>query len=1069
MIVTPASAAGTHTAAWTLTAQSLPTNFTANSSSSIAGFPPEYDFNITNTGGAASTGDVTFTATLPVGVTPTDAKVETDLYYSSGTCEIAGQTVTCTTSTDIQPGQWALVEISVSVAADAPANVTAHGTVSGGGGETVSRDVTSAVSSTLAPFGFLPGDNGLNAAFTASDGSPVTQAGSHPNQLTLDFGFPSKQIHLSSSGVENPRDIGVKLPEGVVADPSATPLLCTEAQLETLTALHSLCPDSSQVGTITIVTFLSGATPSRTPLYNMVPTPGTAANLGFNIIGLDSAFAHITGGVDTGGNYALTAETSDLLARGLNPVMDVQAQLWGDPSSPIHDTARGACGATSTPTDTCPVAPTNHPFLTMPSACSGPLVTSARADTWENPGVFRSASTATHDRNGNPVGVTGCSRLDFNPSITIRPTTTAADSPTGLDVDLRVPQNSGVDNQAEATLKKAVVDLPEGMTVNPSLASGLDACTPAEIGLGTAAADSCPDAAKVGSVEITTPLLDHPLKGGVFLATQNDNPFNSLLAGYIAVKDPVSGVVIKLPGKIEPDAVTGRLRSVFDNNPQLPFSDLKVNFFGGTRAPLVSPPTCGHYTTTSALSPWSAADPNNPTASETKTSTDSFDITSGPGGGPCPHPGQFVPGFEAGTVTPIAGSYSPLIVKASRPDGSQALEGLSLDLPPGLVGKLAGTPSCPQAALDAAATRSGKAELASPSCPAASKVGVVNVGAGAGSTPFYVAGSAYLAGPYKGAPLSIAVITPAVAGPFDLGTVVVRAAAQVDPTTAQIHVTSDPLPSILQGIPLHVRSVAVNTNKPGFTLNPTSCEPMSFNGTLIGTSAAKAVSNRFQVGGCRGLDFSPKLNLQLKGPTRRGGNPALTAVLTQPLGQANIASLSVALPHSEFLAQSHIRTICTRVQFAAGSGGGEQCPSASVYGHVRAESPLVDYPLEGPVFLRSSSHNLPDLVAVVKGPASQPIVVAQAGRIDSIKGGIRNSFEAFPDVPISKVVLKMPGGRKGLLENSTNICRGQHRATVRLGAQSGERYELRPELKASCGKKKAKKSQGRHSRRARRG
>ncbi len=550
-------------------------------------------------------------------------------------------------------------------------------------------------------------------------------------------------------------------------------------------------------------------------------------------------------------------------------------------------------------------------------------------------------------------------------------------------------------------------------------------------------------------MEVTTPLLDHGIKADVYLAKQQDNPFNSLLALYIAGRDAESGVVLKLSGQVKAED-DGRLVTTFDNQPQVPFSKLHLELFGGPRAPLRTPSACGAHTATAELTPWSGNAPVELWSS--------FQITQGPAGAPCPN-GAFDPKLAAGTTNPLAAAYSPFTLRLSRADGTQELGAITATLPPGLIGKLAGVPYCPDAALAAisGALRTGAAQIASPSCPAASQVGTVTVGAGAGPNPFYTqSGRAYLAGPYKGAPLSVAVVTPAVAGPFDLGNVVVRNALRIDPATTQVTAVSDPLPSILHGIPLDLRDVRVDLSRPDFTLNPTSCDPMAIDATLTGTQGASASrSERFQVANCDKLAFKPKLSIRLKGGIRRSDHPALRAQLVMPKKTgANIARASVALPHSEFLAQSHIRTICTRVQFAAGSGGGEACPAGSVYGHARAFSPLLDKPLEGPVYLRSSSHRLPDLVAALNGQ----IDVELSGRIDTTNdGGIRTTFALVPDAPVSKFVLSMKGGKKGLLENSRNLCKSTNRATVKFDGQNGKVSDFTPMVEARCGKKGKRK------------
>jgi hypothetical protein len=599
------------------------------------------------------------------------------------------------------------------------------------------------------------------------------------------------------------------------------------------------------------------------------------------------------------------------------------------------------------------------------------------------------------------------------------------------------------------------VTLPVGLSVNPSSANGLNACTEAEVDLKGEDPANCPDASKLGTVEIETPLLDHPIPGSVYLAEPHANPFNSLLALYIAVDDPKSGVVVKLAGKVQSgggkgadaDLAQGQLRATFANNPQLPFEDLDLHFFGGSSGALRTPAVCNTYTTVSDLTPWSSPE------GATVTDRDSWEISGAPGGGACARTEAQLasaPSFDAGTIAPIAGGSSPLVVNLRREDGSQQFSSLTLTPPQGLVGKLAGIPYCPDEALAAAAGKSGKAEEASASCPAASYVGSVSAAAGAGPTPYHAPGKAYLMGPYKGAPLSLAIVTPATAGPFDLGTIIVRTALFVDRKTAQITAVSDPIPTMLEGIPLDVRSVQVRIDRPDFTINPTSCDPTSFGGQLMSVlGQTTPLQSRFQVGECGRLGFRPKMTLRLKGGTARAKYPALTAVLIPRPGDANLASISVALPHSEFLAQEHIRTVCTRVQFAA-----DQCPAAAIYGTATVETPLLDYPLTGPVYLRSSDNPLPDLVTDLRGPANQPIKLEAAGRTDSIKGGIRNTFDFVPDAPFTKLTLQMQGGKKGLLVNSRNICKKATRATIHYSAHNGATFTDQPVLKPKCGKAK---------------
>jgi hypothetical protein len=620
------------------------------------------------------------------------------------------------------------------------------------------------------------------------------------------------------------------------------------------------------------------------------------------------------------------------------------------------------------------------------------------------------------------------------------------------------PEGSVGAESATAHLRDAVVKLPAGMTVNPPSADVLAACSLSQVGMSSAGvADgnpvTCPDASILGKATVITPSLDHPLPAVVYLARQNENPFGSLLAIYLVIDDPESGIRIKLPGKIEPDPVTGQLTVSFRENPQTPVEDIRMSFFGGPHASLKTPAACGTHTVTSALTPWTAPE------GETKTPSSSFALTNGPGGGACPPAGAGAPNqfsFVAGTADPTAKAYTPFSLKLSRADGTQQLSKIDTTLPKGLIGKLAGVPYCPDAALAAAANKSGKAEQAASSCPAASQVGTVDVGSGAGPTPIYVSGKAYLAGPYKGAPLSLAVITPAVAGPFDLGTVVVRNALYVEPETAQVHAVSDPLPTILQGIPLNLRSVAIKLDRPDFTLNPTNCDPLAITGSALSVfNQAAALSSPFQVDECGRLGFKPSLRFSLKGETKRSGNPAVTAVLKAPKGDANIAKTTVLLPSTSFIDNNHISNPCTRVQFNENA-----CPAKSVLGIARAFTPLLDEPLEGPVYFRANGgeRELPDLVADLNGQIHVTLVgfIDSVGKKGSEKRRVRTRFANVPDAPVSKFVLRLYGGKRGLIENSVNLCRSPGAATVQMDAQNGKTHDFDTPFAAKCGAKKSK-------------
>jgi hypothetical protein len=1105
-VLTPAAAgpagAGAATAvpAWSITAISYPTNFVPLSDDT-GRTGPAYFVMATNVGGAATTGTFTITDTLPTGLTPSTAEAPSGVFGREKlpnknehefTCNTVGQTITCTGSAPgVNPGEYARVTIPLKVTNAAPATVTNQISIAGGGAPLpASASVETSISATPAAFGILPGTAGLFAKLSHADGSAAEQAGSHPYNLSIGLGIPTlpaeeagqEELYAPDGGL---RDGTVVLPPGLVADPSATPK-CKEVELESAAG----CPPDSQVGTVNVPFGVASMAGSVSPLFNMKASPGSPGEFGFEFGGLEGTYIHLRGHVRSDGKYELAAGATDAIAKA--GVFGIQTNFWGMPSDSSHDAQRGKCFAAGVngvpPEALCPFDESgvlqafhNRALITMPSSCSGPMSFTASVDSWISPTVQRTREAVSTNLADTPVAVTGCGNLAFSPTIAIQPDNTNADSPSGLSAHLHVPQNEEYEGEAgepkfaEATLRDAKVVLPAGVSVNPSAANGRTACAPAQIGLITPVGQetdvhfrnepaSCPDNAKIGTVKVLTPLLQdeplfgvqqgHPLTGSIYLASPYQNPFGSLLGIYIAVSDPETNVVIKLAGKVEADPVTGQLTTTFRENPQLPFEDFELEFTGGARAALRTPITCGGQRSQSELTSWASPTP--------VVSFEPFPVDHGAGGGACATsvdklPNQ--PSLEAGTTSPLAGTYSPFVMKLSRADGTQEFGALNVTLPEGLTGKLAGTPYCPDSAIAAAALKSGREEEASPSCPAASEVGTVTVGAGAGSQPFYARGIAYLAGPYKGAPLSLAIVTPAVAGPYDLGDVVVRAALSLNLYTSQITVKSDPLPTILKGIPLDVRSIAVQIGKSDFTLNPTSCEPMTLGAESISTTGQVAhLSTHFQVSGCKQLKFKPKLELSLKGPTKRSGHPALKAVVTYPKkgAYANIARAQVSLPHSEFLDQNNLNKVCTQAQLTS-----DTCPAKSIYGHAKAWTPLLEKPLEGPVYLGVGfGYKLPALVADLNGQ----VRILLKGKVDtSKKHGIRNTFEAVPDAPVSKFVLEMKGGKNyGLLENSENICLTPQHASAEFTAQNGLSAHLTPLIANSCKSGKGKKK--RHKR-----
>jgi hypothetical protein len=780
--------------------------------------------------------------------------------------------------------------------------------------------------------------------------------------------------------------------------------------------------------------------------------------IGFSLINLNS-FQEAS--LRTGSDYGVNISDITIPTDSEVQIKGISETIWGVPADPGHDADRTCVQEGGALIEGCSTDAARKPFLSLPTSCSGPLVTTLKVDSLAEPGKFQEESVPIPGEGGIPEGLNGCAAPPFKPEIEVQPETPAAEYPTGLRVNLELPQNQSPDGIATAHLKRSVITLPAGLAVNPSAADGRTACSLAQIDLHGQGPAQCPPGSKLGSVQVQTPLLDHPLPGSVYLARQGENPFGSLIALYLAVNDPLTGVVVKLAGKVEPDPETGQLRTSFDENPQLPFEDLRVELPGGSRAPLTTPSSCGTYQTTSDLTPWSAPEGKD------AFPADSFTIGSGAGGAPCPgSEAQLLnsPSFEAGSASQLAGAYAPFVVKLSREIGSQRLDALNMTLPAGVTAKFAGVAECSEIQIAQAQARShpgeGSLELASPSCPAASQIGTVSVGAGSGN-PVYVQGKVYLAGPYKGAPFSLAIITPAVTGPFDLGTVVVRAGLYVDPETAQGTVKSDPIPQILQGIPLQIRSVAVQIDHSGYVLNPTSCAEKSVSGQAISpVGGVASLFDRFQVGGCAGLGYTPKLSLKMTGSTRRSGHPALRAVLTQPAGQANTRRLVLILPPTEFIDPLRTANPCTRPQFVAGT-----CPPASVLGKAKVFTPLLSEPLEGPIYFRANGgeRELPDAVADLHGK----VHIVSVGFVDAVhkKGSessrVRTTLASVPDAPLTKAIISLRGGSKGLLVNSANLCKTPDLATVKMTAHNNKTQDFSRRIVTSCSGKAAKKQRAR--------
>ena len=837
---------------------------------------------------------------------------------------------------------------------------------------------------------------GIDAfAFEMQDGagSPYTEAGGHPDSMVTNIVLDQTDEGGQFTPSGNVKDVRVELPAGIVGNPSAT-ATCTRRESEA-----KECSGAAQIGTLIVQAATEGEL--RAPLFNLAPPKGVAAELGarFN----NFANAYIEARVRTGGDYGIDAESLNIT--NLAGVQQVTVRVWGVPSARDHDGERACPGPEHSYEVPCatPERGPAKPFLTAPGYCPGTaLQATVFADAYQQPGEYVTG-------HAEAPAMEGCEKLRFSPSVSIAPKTGSADSPTGLDVGLHVPQEEGVNGLAEANVRNVSVTLPAGQSVNPAAAGGLASCSETEIELHGPQPAGCPEASKIGSVELETPLFPHRVfRGGVYVATQTENPFGSLLAIYVAIHEPETGVVVKLAGHVElgeplvsNGLLPGQIRTTFENNPQLPFEDLRLSFFGGPRAALVTPPTCGSYTSSASLTPWSSSVPTE------KSST--FQITSGPGGSACAAPG-FAPSFTAGTPNNQAGGYSPFSVTISRQDGEDTLGRVSVKTPPGLLGMLRSVVRCPE-------RQAGKGE-----CGPESEIGGATVAVGAGADPYWVkGGKVYLTDAYGGGPFGLSIVVPTTAGPFTLagnggpGKEVVRAAIEVDPTTAQITVVSDQLPSILEGVPLQIRTVNVTIDRPNFMFNPTNCSKLQVNGGLVSSTGTTAsVSSSFTAANCSRLPFKPRFSASTQGKASKASGASLHVKVTSGAGQANIAKVKVDLPIQLPSRLSTLQKACVDAVFKANPAS---CPAASAVGRATAVTPVLAHPLTGPAYLVShAGAAFPDLEIVLQGEGITLILDGNT----KIKNGVTSSiFKAVPDAPISSFDMVLPEGPHSVL--ATNL------------------------------------------------
>lgn len=871
----------------------------------------------------------------------------------------------------------------------------------------------------------------------------TTQAGAHPDlgldvAIKLNAKSPTNVFGLHDSYGPT-RDIRFDVPPGLIGDPNAIGATqqCSVQQLTSSIEEGGGCPNASQVGTSNIIAYdLTGE--FLEPLYMMQPPGGGVVARVGTIAGIFPTFIDFR--VRSESDYGISAEVTNAPAAA--KLVKLESTFWGVPAAPVHNTER------CTPfevfsTGTCFVSPSRPPggneapFLTNPTRCGVPLEVAVNASNWVEPQL-----TPEKEAKAPLPTITGCNSLPFGASLETEPTSHHTSSPTGLGMTFKLPASPGVKVLEPSQTRYMRIDLPVGFAVNTDSADGLATCSAKEVGFEENVASQCPDAAKLAATEFEIPVLERNLRGAIYLREQEPgHPYRI----WIVADD--LGLHVKLPGELELDKETGQIHSIVigtprsEGIPQAPLREVKLLFKSGFRAPLMTPAKCGTYITHYEFTPWSGGPPAIGNAP--------MEISEG-----C-EAGSFSPKLSAGSTESQGGAFAPFSVTITREDREDDIAGLRLALPQGLAASFAGIPHCEGTAAETGA------------CPPGSRIGKVIAGVGVGPAPLWVpqAGkrptAVYLGGPYEGAPTSILAVVPKQAGPFDFGDEVVRSAVYVDPVSAQATAQTDPLPQLVEGTPLHYKTIDVQLDRPGFALNPTSCRQKQTVATLTSTTGQSASpASSYAATGCSRLGFTPKLSLRLLGGTRRGAFPKLRARLSMPAGGANIASSAVILPHSEFVENAHFSNVCTKVQFAK-----NECPAGSIYGTARARTPLIDGTLEGPVYLRSTTepdkYVLPDVVAQLKGPSSLPVEIDLIGHVDSaqrvIEGErvslLRTTFNATPDAPVSEFTLEMQGGRKGLFVNSRNLCKGVNRGTAAFVAQSGKRVTLHPVVRVGCGRR----------------
>ena len=1012
----PASANAVEPApAWSVMANAVPSVFSSDRNLLCEEHPnqPEhcdhYSIVPTNVGARATEGLITVVDTLAPGVKTTGVIGGGNENWSwlCNTSESGGQeAVTCTTEESVA-ALSATPEISlhVLIPLSATKELSDEIEVSGGGAATADHATVATPLEGEAPI-FSPiefGAGPLNA-----DGATETQAAGHPAGFFTTFKFPS-QFGVIPPGdqavplpLEDVKQIVTDFPPGFLGDALAAPT-CPLSDVTNLKNKLRQCPGASRVGKLVLVE--PAGVETELTIFNVVPEKGYPAEFAVYLPSLQRAeflFASVVGrGADA--HIRVTTGPQDAVVQNLG----VSLTFFGNPAQ----------------TDNSGLA--ERPFFTDSSDCTqAGLVTTMHVDSWQRPGRTANgipdfSDPAWKSATSVSPGVTNCAGLQFQPSVQLEPDTTAPDTPTGLHVHLAMPQNEKPKGLATPPLKNIRVTLPQGLAVSASSAGGLGACSDEQFSVDSNVPSRCPNNSQLADIRVHSPLLEGDLEGQMFLGTpecapctaaKGDPQSGRMIRLFMQIHSDRYGVTVKLPGAVTVDPTTGRLTATFTDSPQLPFDDLTVSFKSGPRAALSTPSTCGTYTSSVDLTPWSSP------ATADAVLSPPF-ATAG-----CDDPAKFTPTFVAGTARSSAGSYAPFILSFAREDSDQQILAVSEQMPPGLLAKLAGIPLCSDAG------------AAAGNCPEASRIGSVTVGAGPGTAPFFVSGQVYLTGPYKGGPYGEVVEVPAIAGPFNLGEVVVRGAIYIDPMTAQARVVSDPFPTILDGIPLQTRSVSVTLDRPEFTVNPTSCAPMRVTATLSSVAGETAtLGSRFQAADCASLPFKPQFSASTQGHTSKQNGASLHIGITSAgVGQANIAKVHLTIPAILPTRLTTIQKACTEAQFNANPAG---CPPASNIATATVRTPLLNSPLTGPVyFVSHGGAAFPDTEIVLQG---EGVMLILDGHTQITKGVTYSRFESVPDAPFTSFDFNAPEGPYSIFGANGNLCETEVRMPTTLVAQNG--------------------------------